>query len=71
MAWLGRKLWPWLISAASITALLFTVRQSGRLKEKQQAAQKAAARQRRMRDAGSRVFTDRRSIVKRLRGGNF
>jgi hypothetical protein len=71
MLWLQKRLWPWLIAAASTAALLLMVRQNGRLKEREKAAKRAAQTQRRMRDAGSRVATDRRSLSQRLRSGRF
>jgi len=71
MGWLSRKVWPWLVSAALVAALVFLGRRNGRLAERVKAEEGKNNAQSRMREAAARTRTDRGSVVDRLRDGNF
>jgi len=71
MAWISRKLWPWLISAALVAALVFLGRRNGRLVERVKQSEGANDAQTKMREAIARTHTDRNSVVERLRNGKF
>lgn len=71
IGFLSKRLWPWVIAAASGLAAMLLIRRDGRLSEKRRQAERAAKVQRGMRRAGEDVSTDRDSIVRRLRNGRF
>lgn len=66
-----RKLWPLILGAMGIAALVLTGRRNGRLEERVDRAQARDEVKERMRDAVANTRTDRDGVVERLRGGRF
>ena len=66
-----RKLWPLILGAMGIAALMLTGRRNGRLEERVDRAQARDEVKERMRDAVANTRTDRDGVVERLRGGRF
>lgn len=72
MIWgLLRKLWPLILGAMGIAALVLTGRRNGRLEERVDRAQARDQVKERMRDAVANTRTDRDGVVERLRDGRF
>lgn len=66
-----RKLWPLILGALGIAALVLTGRRNGRLTERLDRAQARDEVKERMRDAVANTRTDRDGVVERLRDGRF
>lgn len=66
-----RKLWPLILGAMGIAALVLTGRRNGRLEERVDRAQARDQVKERMRDAVANTRTDRGGVVERLRDGRF
>jgi len=66
-----RKLWPLILGAMGIAALVLTGRRNGRLEERVDRAQARDQVKERMRDAVADTRTDRDGVVERLRDGRF
>jgi len=71
MFWVARKLWPWLVSATLVTALVFLGSRNGRLAERVKATEGKSNAQTRIRKATAGTRTDRVSVVDSLRNGRF
>lgn len=72
MIWgLLRKLWPLILGAMGIAALVLTGRRNGRLEERVDRAQARDQVKERMRDAVANTRTDRDGVVERMRDGRF
>ena len=68
--WL-RKLWPLILGALGIIALVLTGRRNGQLAERLERARARDAVKERMRDAVANTRTDRAGVVERMRDGRF
>lgn len=68
--WL-RKLWPLILGALGIVALVLTGRRNGQLTERLDRAQARDEVRERMRDAVANTRTDRDGVVERMRDGRF
>lgn len=66
-----RKVWPLVLSALAVVALLLVGRRNGQLNERIKSAESRVKLQRRMRDAAANTRTDRASVSKRLQNGRF
>lgn len=71
MGWIGRKLWPWIISAALVAVVVFMGKRNGALSERVKQSERKSDAQSKMRKAAASTRTDRGSVVKRLRDGGF
>lgn len=67
----ARDLWPLLLGALGVLALVLTGRMNGRLKERLDRAQARDEVKERMRDAVANTRTDRAGVVERMRNGRF